>query len=135
MTDPEDSKERAAAIAWGKKQLNAAITDLGKVGIIDVPVVEGRVSWMLPHKILIGELRETGQQHRALWLIGGDFPTDHVDAALAESPRDAARHFALKWQMDAARQESDAGDPVANDKLSAQAEFLYAMVQADEVWD
>ena len=38
----------------------------------------------------------------AYWLItGGGGPTDILNAELANQPRDAARHFSLKWQLGA----------------------------------
>ena len=38
----------------------------------------------------------------AYWLIaGGGGPTDILNSELANQPRDAARHFSLKWQLGA----------------------------------
>jgi uncharacterized protein DUF4826 len=134
MTEQQSKSERDRAIEWGKEQLEVGIDELARLGIVDGPSVEGRVAWMLPFKVLIAELRETGQKQRALWVIAGDVPTDQIDARLAETPRDAARHFSLKWQMHAARQEPTAGDLTVGPDLAVQAEALNLMVETDDAW-
>jgi Domain of unknown function (DUF4826) len=134
MTEQQPKSERERAIEWSKQQLEVAIDELARLGIVDGPSVEGRVAWMLPFKVLIAELRETGQKQRALWVIAGDVPTDQIDARLAETPRDAARHFSLKWQMHAARQDPTAGDLAVGPDLAVQAEALNLMVETDDAW-
>jgi len=134
MTEQRQKSEREEAIEWGKQQLEVAIDELARLGVVDGPSVEGRVAWMLPLKMLIAEVRETGQKQRALWVIAGDVPTDQIDARLAETPRDAARHFSLKWQMHAARQEPTPGDVAVGADLAVQAEVLNSMVETDDVW-
>jgi hypothetical protein len=134
MTGNEQQSEREAAIAWGKAQLDVAIDELARLGIVDGPSVEGRPVWMLPFKVLIAEIRETGQKRRALWVITGDVPTDHIDERLAETPRDAARHFSLKWQMHAARQVPTAADAAIGRDLADQAEALMSLVESDDSW-
>jgi len=64
---------------------------------------------------------------------------------VATTPRDAARHFSLKWQLDAARYENPAErhrlglDPAedweANARaLATKAEYLYKIVDDDQLW-
>jgi len=123
---PDNAEDRKAAVAWGKDQLSDSIDDLSDAKIIDGPAVEARIVWMVPMEMFIAELRESVSHPPAIWVIGGNVATDHVDVRLAESPRDAARHFALKWQMTAARDGDDA--------RAIQAERLYALVEVDEAW-
>ena len=33
--------------------------------------------------------------------LAGDLPTDCINADICQTPREAARHFALKWQLGA----------------------------------
>jgi len=134
MTESDQESEKKAAFTWSKEQLEVAIDELVKLGIVDGPSVEGRPAWMLPFQVLIAELRETGQRQRALWVISGDVPTDHIDARLAETARDAARYFSLKWQMHAARQAPTPGDAAIGRDLAGQAEALNALVESDEAW-
>ena len=81
------------------------------------------------------------------WFISGELPSDHIDLALASSARDAARHFALKWQMQGARlEQQDQSDEESDStaappdwanvgaNLARSAERLYAMVDDDTLW-
>lgn len=123
--NPASSEEK---LAWGKARLSAAIDELSNKGIIDTPLVEARIAWMLPGQFFIAELRESSTSPPALWLIGGDdISCDHVDVNLADTPRDAARHFGMKWQLAVAR---DGANPV----LEAKAELLLGLVQVDDAW-
>lgn len=128
MSDQNNPALSEENIAWGKACLAEAIDELSDKGMIDMPFVEARLSWMLPQKFFIAELRENSTSPPALWLIGGDVPCDHVDVALAETPRDAARHFGMKWQLAVARE--DGGDP----ELEAKAELLLGLAQVDDAW-
>jgi len=134
VTDSTDEHSQKEAIDWGKRQLEVAIDKLGDFGVVSGPSVEARVTWMLPFQMFIAELRETGRHQRALWIIGGEVPTDYLDARFAESPREAGRYFALRWQMYAAQQKPVPGDTTTGSKLADQAESLYALVDIDNAW-
>lgn len=127
MSEIQEPTDREAATAWAKEKLNKSISDLGEANILDAAYVEGRVVWMLPFQMFIAEIRESVSVPPALWVIGGEVATDHLDVRLAETPREAARHFSLKWQMQAARPDADAA-------MADKAEILYSLVEADEVW-
>lgn len=126
-----DSKKPAVSpehVAWAKERLAAAVDELSAKGVIATPLVEARLAWMLPRQFFIAELRESSTSPPALWLIGGDSaPTDHVDVALADTPRDAARHFGMKWQLAV---EHEGG----NAALEAHAELLLGLAQVDDAW-
>lgn len=114
--------------------------------VLDGAVLEARPSWALPPRILIAVLREQAAHDNSFWLIcGADVPFDYVSRSVAASSRDAARHFALKWQLEGARlaestpgpaPERDRGsdDKNAGDRLAAQAEALYRLVDDDALW-
>jgi hypothetical protein len=125
--DDRDADKRLAAVEWGKNQLHDAIGYLTKEQIIDTAMVEGRIAWMLPFQFFIAEIRESVSDKPALWVIGGDKMTDFLDIRLAATPRDAARHFSLKWQMMAAQ-------PDGNEVAAEYAELLYSLVEADDAW-
>ena len=128
MTDDQKAVPTEENLAWGKERLTAAVDELSDKGIVTTPFVEARIAWMLPGQFFIAELRESSTLPPALWLIGGDdVPVDHVDVMLADTPRDAARHFGLKWQLQLSRE----GD---NAVLEQKAEMLLGLVQADDAW-
>jgi len=132
-------------MAWAKDRLAEAVNEITKTGIFEGLTVEARVAWMLPNKIVIGRVRDSGSSHREYWLIAGELPTDCVNAELCATPREAAKHFALKWQLGAEQirdpkmrkaqglnQEKD-WEAESND-LASIAESLYQVVDADKVW-
>jgi hypothetical protein len=85
----------------------------------------------------IGKIVSAHNKAHAYWAISGrNVPTDAFDVKLAATPRDAARHFALKWQMKAARLESDSKDglPEVAAGLTQTAEALYALTLDADQW-
>jgi hypothetical protein len=107
----------------------------------------GHAVWTLPHRLFIGKIWPKADKSRAYWVISGsDIPTDHIEGPLAESARDAARHFAMKWQLQSARLEDLGGSAEGGDtardvnwgqvaeRLQAQAEALYGLVEEEDIW-
>ena len=134
------------ALAWAKSRLDEAVQEIIKSGILEGITVEARVAWTLPKKIIIGRIRDSGLQQRELWIIAGDLPTDCINAGTCATPREAARHFALKWQLGAeqirdpkARKQRSLSKDVdwenASNELASVAEKLYAIVEEDRAWE
>ena len=130
--------------AWVKKQLESAVHKLLKQGVIDSLIVEAKPAWTLPFQILIGKIRPHKQAKDFEWFICGEVPTDFLASNLAATPRQAARHFSMQWQLAAAQyQEQQAdeaagttaqtpdGDPGAH--LCEQAEALYDLAADDRL--
>ena len=145
MSSQEGAPSREEAMAWAKDRLGQAVNEIMKSGLFDGMTVEARLEWMLPNKIVIGRVRDSGPGQREYWLIAGELPTDCIDAELCATPREAAKHFALKWQVGAEQirdpelrkaqglnQEID-WEAASND-LASVAESLYQVVEADNVW-
>ncbi len=139
--------QRDAFVAWAKTKLDGAARVLREKGVYAAQPVEARVSWTLPHKVLIGKIRRADKLQDFVWVIAGeDLPTDHAEAVVAAEPRDVARHFALKWHLDAARIEGlDASDGPRTrggdvdwsgigGGLTQCAETLYGYVDDEEIW-
>jgi len=131
--------------AWTGKELKAAIKTLTEQRIFGGFLVEAKPAWVLPFQILIGKVRERGQDKSFRWFICGAVPTDHADSRVASTPREAARYFALKWQRDAAfgtgvaerspqPTMSSAGNMPGVLSLAEQAEALYELVEDPRVW-
>ena len=131
--------------AWAKEALDEAVKEMMTRGIVRSMLIEAKPIWALPYEIMIGQVRETHEQTKSFWVIGGDVPIDHVETTVASTPREAARHFALKWQLDAARYK----DPAVQTELGAElkdswerlgerlarkAEALFELVEDDNLW-
>ncbi|WKE67238.1 DUF4826 family protein [Gallaecimonas kandeliae] len=73
------------------------------------------------------------------WVITGNLPADHLPHSTAASAREALRHFALNWQMQA---ENILRGPGRNDKvqvdfanlLIGRAEGLYKIYDEPGLW-
>lgn len=138
-----DAEQQAAYEAWLKKELNSHATHLFKHSLIDGKV-EVAIAWALPGRLCIGTVTSKLDSAKAFWVISGDIPTDHLALKQAPSAREAAKHFAMKWQLQAARlAESQsvgrsADDPKvfteASAELTRKAEALYALTEQDEHW-
>ena len=111
--EPRDTE--ADVVEWAREITDAAVNEIMDKGVIDAEIFEARPVWWLPFRIVIGQIRDTHRQTASVWIIGGHVPTDYVSTDAAPTPRDAARHFALKWQLDAARYK----DPNVQEQLGA----------------
>lgn len=115
--------------AWIKDRLQEVVLELGERGVVDSMLVEAKPDWMLPRTLLIGRIRERGRKTGFDWFICGDAPLTHAEHTVASTAREAARHFALQWQLKAAR-EGNSGE-----ELAQRAEALYELVEDDRFWD
>ena len=132
-------------LAWARDELSKVVKEISDQGAIDSPLVEARPVWTKPFDIVIGQLRDQGVQTEFLWVIGGSVPIDCIHSGVAANPRDAARHFSMKWQLDAGRYEDPAErqrlglDPAEDwdartKALITKAEYLYKIVDDDQLW-
>jgi hypothetical protein len=124
---------------------NKAVEEINQRGIIDSMLVEARPIWSLPYQIVIGQVRSEKEKATFKWIICGVVPVDCVDSSVASTPREAARYFAMKWQLDAARYrdpsvqrtlgpEQDQSWDQLGETLAHMAEALYELVDADSHW-
>lgn len=140
-----EKPDKTEAIAWAREKLRKAVDETIQRGAFVDKVVEAKPVWVLHEKVAIGQARESSRPNSFVWLICGDLPTDHIGSEAAATPRDALRHFSLKWQMDADRYKDPAvrrahGLPEdkdvthLTDQLIAKAEELYAIAEEDSHW-
>jgi len=127
MTDFEKQGPEAV-LAWARENLDRAVHELMDAGKLAGLTIEARPSWAMPGRYVIGQVRDNASAGGFKWVIAGEFQTDLIDAAVAGSARDAARHFSLKWQLDAEK------SPGAAEAIVRRAEELYAISEMDEVW-
>jgi hypothetical protein len=143
MTKREKSSEDA--LEWAKDALRRAVNSVTDRGAIESPLVESRPVWAHGREVVIGQLRDAGARSDFLWVIGGSVPADCVPSKVAASPRDAARHFAMKWQLEAARLAEPSErqrlglDPsvdwgARSEALVRKAEYLYDVSADDTLW-
>jgi hypothetical protein len=124
------NKQDDAATKWLREQLDGAVDEIMASGIVKDQIAEARPVWSIANKVLIGQVRVASEPKSFIWVICGDYPTDCLPASAAPTARDVARHFSLKWQMDAARQT----DAAAMTLLMDKAEELYDIVEEDSLW-
>jgi hypothetical protein len=146
MTKSEAELEREALRDWYKPLLDGVVQEMLKRKAVAGTAVEATPVWIFPNRILIAKVWGMGQKTRFIWTISGDgVITDYIAGNTAKTPKDAARHFVLKWQVDADRlfavakskgSTADAKLQMNNyaNKLIQDAEFLYDLTERDEVW-
>jgi hypothetical protein len=142
----KNEQELQAYAEWAKGQLQNMAQHVRNSDLIQDEVV-GHAVWTLPHQLFIGKAWSQGNKNRAYWVISGvDIPSDHIDMEVADTAREAARHFVMKWQLQSARLEQlgSKGDPLESDDvdwqkvaagLRGQAEGLYGLAERDEIWE
>lgn len=146
MTESKAEKDRVALQSWFKPLLDKVVKEMLDRNVVTGTAVEASPVWMLPYKILIAKVWGIGQKTRFIWTISGEAViTDHIPGSMAATPRDAARHFSMKWQMDADRVTAvgkskrpveGAQQHMGNyaNKLIRDAEALYDLTEHEEIW-
>ncbi len=141
-----NQQELEAYTEWVKTELRG-MGDHARSSDLFQEEAVGHAVWTLPHRLFIGKIWPKSDKNRAYWVISGsDIPTDHIEGSLAETARDAARHFTMKWQLQGARLEQleskeDSTETVDDvdwqkvaQRLQAQAEGLYSLIENEEIW-
>lgn len=132
--------------AWFKPLLDNVVREMIKTGAIRGAAVEAAPIWGSPGNLLIAKVWDASNKSQFIWTIAGDNAvTDHIPGSLAANAQAAARHFALKWQMDADRllqvaknkapaKDSDGNMEAYTSKLIGYAEALYDLAGRDDIW-
>ena len=84
-------------------------------------------------RILLGQARALNNPQSFRWFICGEVKFDHVEDSMAATPREALRHFAMKWQIDANRIDNQVEAPLRT-TLIKNAELLYELSEEDSLW-
>ncbi|WP_194755623.1 DUF4826 family protein [Aliidiomarina indica] len=121
---------------WVREQFQKANGYLVEKGMITDQVLTKESLYLVP-QIAVWKFTLKGVTEK-VWAISGVVPTDHVDAKVAENPRDALRHFSLRWQLRAEEilnnKASDETQRKFAGMLIVHAEACYDLVQNDELW-
>jgi hypothetical protein len=132
--------------SWYKRVLDGVVRDMLTAGAVVGTAVEATPVWAVPNEILISRVWAAGQQNSFIWTIAGErMITDHIVGAVAATPRDVARHFSLKWQVDAERlyqiaRRKDVPE-IAGKQIETYAgrviqcaERLYDLASREDIW-
>ena len=119
--------------------VDQAVQQFIEQGVVDSPLLEAKPCWGAPPGIVMAMLREQGAPAHSFWLIcGTDVPFDYVAASAAATPREAARHFAMRWHLQAARHSTGTSDAIGSPeqvaRLVSQAEAVFRFVNDDAFW-
>lgn len=104
---------------------------------------EGLPIWSIPHQVFLGRFYDKSNPTAGYWYIAGSVPSDHIERHLAPDPRQAVRHIALKWQLQAAQIEAGGSDDGTEQRadfadvsrnLAEAAEMLMGCVENDSYW-
>jgi uncharacterized protein DUF4826 len=136
--------DEQAFAEWHKAQQQQVADYLRRQQIFESDIT-GEWLWIIPHRAMLGRIWPKHGQNPKYWVITGVVPTDHAEAGAARTVRDAARYFALKWQLEAARLgqgNSDApriGDSKVDWKametnIATRAEWLHDLMQDNRRW-
>lgn len=146
MTEITPDKDPKAVKQWYKKTLDGVVKGMLKKGVLTGVAIDANPVWAVPYQILIAKVWNVNEKSRFIWTISGErVITDHVAGSVAKSPREVARHFSLKWQMDADRlsdiahgkskvENTEAHMGGYTGKLIEYAELLYDLSSRDEIW-
>jgi hypothetical protein len=129
MSDASNNAMNPELKSWMREQLDAAVSTLNEKQVFDDALVESRPAWVLPMQILLGKARAHNDPAVYQWFIRGDVPFDHIDSSAAATPREALRHFAMKWQITA-----ESLDKKSAESLIGDAERLYNLTEDDRFW-
>ncbi len=138
-------KETDEIEGWIKDKTGEAVEEIMAKGLVGKGLVEGRAVWALPQHYVIGQARMMGDHDSFFWFIAGAIPTDIIEGSQAASPRDAARHFCMKWQVFAERLgNADDRETLGLAHMTdwepraaaivAQSEALYSITEIDDHW-
>src|SRR5690242_10675862 len=129
---------------WHKAQQLQVADYLRRQGIFDTDIT-GEWLWIIPHRAMLGLVWPKHGVAPKYWVITGVVPTDHAEASAARNVREAARYFALKWQLEAARlgQGNSSVPQVGEAKIdwkamegdiAKRAEWLHDLMQDARRW-
>jgi len=120
---------------WVRDQFQQANKHLAENGVLFESVVTSESRYLVPF-VAVWKIKAT--DNNFFWVINGDLPTDFTPAHVAETAREAIKHFSLAWQLKAANlREAENPDKTLLEYaalLESRAEGLYALQDKSELW-
>ena len=139
MAEQQASAEQQQQIlVWTKAQFQKANKFLAEKGVIPDKVIAEESRYLAPY-IAVWKMESRQPQKQAFWVISGDLPSDYVDVNVAETARDALRHFSMMWQLKA---ENMLHSGLTKDPIQAKfaqllitrAESLFHLQRDEKLW-
>lgn len=139
--------EAEAVKSWYTKLLDQVVKEMIRLKAVTGVAVQANPVWMVPNEMLIAKVWGVTNESDFIWTMSIDkLVSDYIAGSLATTPRDVARHFSMKWQMDADRllnleKSKNTGKKEVKrmkayaKKLVEYAETLYDLTNRDEVWE
>lgn len=147
MAEPSADAEAEALKAWYTNLLDKVVKEMIDIKAVSDTAVQASPVWMIPNEVLIAKVWGVSKESDFIWTLSVDkLIADYIAGSMAASPRDVARHFSMKWQMDADRLlnhpqvkgSGDKPDPKMQEfsnKLVGYAETLFDLSNRDEPWE
>jgi len=147
MTESKADAEAEALKSWYTHLLDNVVKEMIRLKAVTGEAVQAAPVWMVPNQMLMAKVWGVTKEHDFIWTLSVDkLISDYIAGSLATTPRDVAKHFSMKWQMDADRllnhpQVKGAGDKPDekmqdfSNKLIQHAETLYDLANRDEPWE
>ena len=143
-----DSKADADAVkSWYTNLLDKVVKEMIDIKAVTDTAVQASPVWMIPNEVLIAKVWGVSKESDFIWTLSVDkLIADYIAGSLAASPRDVARHFSMKWQMDADRlrnfeqnemsgEKPDERMQELSNKLIGYAEALSDLANRDDAWE
>jgi hypothetical protein len=118
---------------WVKDQYQIATKYLAEKGIVTNSVAVEESRYLVP---LLALWKLTAMDGQKFWVLCGDLPSDHSSFDIAPNAREALRHFALKWQMQAEnllQAKNETQNEFAH-LLISRADGLYKLYNDESLW-
>ena len=144
--------EQAATQEWVQKNSKMLAEYLFSMSVLTRDM-KLSCRWIVPHKVMVAEAWAEKNPDDRYWLIAGSNAVlmDYAKAEVAGAPREALRHFALKWQLQAERirttsdrrefdaqtqnRLADVDMPTVADSIAEKAEYLYTLIENETNWN
>lgn len=119
---------------WVREQYQSATKYLAQKGLITHSVADKESRVLVP---ILAVWKLTMTDNSQYWVICGDLPTDYSNIGVAPNAREAIRHFALKWQMQAENllRANEQDQSQFAQLLISRAEGLYQLYEREDVWN
>lgn len=146
MTGSNAGDDKAASRTWYTHLLDKVVEEMISLKAVSGVAVQASPVWMVPNEMLMAKVWGIGAENDFIWTMSIDkLLSDYIAGSLAATPKDVARHFSMKWQMDADRLVNFAKSKASggtsekqmqeySSKLIQYAETLYELSNRDDVW-
>jgi len=147
MTEIIADSDMEQTRTWYTALLGDTVQEMIRTGAITGIAIEASPVWAAPEKFLIARAWPANKKSDFIWTISGDdVITDHIAGHLVATPKEAARHFALKWQVDADHilnliknkapdEKTEQQMQEQANRLTLNAEILYDLTNLEDIWD